>query len=85
MRVEVDTLEEHLAEIPDNRQIVVFSDCPCEEAADQALKLLQLKLLQKNGRRDVHKVVGGFNAYLEAGLPVEPVSKSVPASRIMLL
>jgi 3-mercaptopyruvate sulfurtransferase SseA len=39
----------------------------------------------KNGWNDVHKLMGGFDAYLEAGLPVEPVTREVPASRIMLL
>jgi rhodanese-related sulfurtransferase len=80
LRVEKDSLEQHLAEIPHNRPIVVFSDCPGEESADRAAQVLL-----KHGWNDVHKLAGGFDAYLEAGLPVEPVTKAVPATRIMLL
>ena len=80
VRVESGALEQHLAEIPNNRPIVVFSDCPGEDSSDRAVQVLL-----KNGRKDVHKLVGGFNAYLEAGLPVEPVTKAVPATRIMML
>ncbi len=79
-RFEKDALEEHLTEIPHNRPIVVLSDCPGEEnSARTAQDLL------KHGWSDVHVLVGGFNAYLEAGLPVEPVTTEVSAARIMLL
>lgn len=80
LRIEYDSLEQHLAEIPHDRPIVVFSDCPDEEHSDQAAQFLL-----NRGWSDIHKLVGGFNAYLEAGLPVEPVSKEVSAPRIMLL
>lgn len=78
--LENDALEQHLTDIPHDRPIVVFSDCPGEENSAQAADMLL-----RHGWNDVHKLVGGFNAYLEAGLPVEPVTKAVPASRIMLL
>jgi rhodanese-related sulfurtransferase len=80
LRFENNSLEQHLAEIPHDRPIVVFSDCPGDENSAQAAQLLK-----KHGWNDVHKLIGGFDAYLEAGLPVEPVSKAVPATRIMLL
>lgn len=80
LRFENDALERHLAEIPHNRTIVVFSDCPGDEMSARAAQVLQ-----KHGWDDVHKLHGGFDAYLEAGLPVEPVTRSVPATRIMLL
>jgi rhodanese-related sulfurtransferase len=80
LRLESDALKLHLTEIPHNRPIVVFSDCPGEESSIRAVQLLQ-----KHGWNDVHTLVGGFDAYLEAGLPVEPVSRSMPATRIMLL
>lgn len=75
-----DAVEQHLAEIPHDRPIVVFSDFPGEETTARAVQMLLNK-----GWNDVHKLTGGFDAYLEAGLPVEPVSKAVPATRIMLL
>jgi len=80
LRFENSTLEQHLAEIPHDRPVVVFSDCPGDETTVQAAQFLR-----KNGWNDVHKLIGGFDAYLEAGLPVEAVSKAVPATRIMLL
>ncbi|OGR26586.1 MAG: hypothetical protein A2X83_08655 [Desulfuromonadales bacterium GWD2_54_10] len=80
LRLEKDELEQHLADIPHDRPIVVFSDCPGEEASNQAAQMFQ-----KHGWNDVHKLVGGFNAYLEAGLPVDPVTQAIPATRIMLL
>jgi rhodanese-related sulfurtransferase len=80
LRFENNSLEQHLTEIPHDRPIVVFSDCPGDENSVQATQVLK-----KHGWNDVHKLIGGFDAYLEAGLPVEPVSKAVPATRIMLL
>lgn len=80
LRFEYDAVEQHLAEIPRDRPIVVFSDCPGEETSFRAAQTLL-----NRGWNDVHKLAGGFDAYLEAGLPVEPVSKDVPATRIMLL
>ena len=77
---ENDALEQHLAEIPHNRPIVVFSEDPGEEISSRAAKMLL-----NHGWSDIHKLAGGFDAYLEAGLPVEPVSKAVPATKIMLL
>ena len=80
LRFENAALERHLAEIPHNRPIVVFSDSPGDETSAQAARVLL-----EHGWNDVHKLVGGFDAYLEAGLPVEPATRAVPATRIMLL
>ncbi|MBW4054847.1 MAG: sulfurtransferase [Proteobacteria bacterium] len=80
LRIENDMLEQHLTNIPHDRPIVVFADCPGEESSTQAAEMLM-----KRGWNDVHKLVGGFDAYLEAGLPVEPATKAVPATRIMWL
>ena len=80
LRLENETLERHLTEIPRNRPIVVFTEYPGE-----ASSALAAQLLLKHGWSDVHKLVGGFDAYLEAGLPVEPISKAVPATKIMWL
>ena len=80
LRFGSDTLEQHLEEIPHDRPIVFLSDCPGEESSAQAAQVLL-----KHGWNDVHKLVRGFDAYLEAGLPVVPVTKAVSAARIMLL
>ena len=80
LRVESDALEQHLSEIPNDRPIVVMSDCPGDDISAEAAKMLL-----KRGWSDVHTLARGFDAYLEAGLPVVAASKSVPATRIMLL
>ncbi|MFA7404433.1 MAG: rhodanese-like domain-containing protein [Pelobacteraceae bacterium] len=80
LRFEYDAVERHLEEIPHDRPIVFFSDCPGEETSTRAAQTLM-----NRGWDDVHTLTGGFDAYLEAGLPVVAVSKDVPATRIMLL
>jgi len=80
VRIDDNELEQHLAEIPHNRSIVLYSTCPGDEASIRAARLLI-----KDGWNDVHPLVGGFNAYLNAELPVENVSKAIPATRIMYL
>lgn len=80
LRIYGDSLEQHLAEIPHDRPIVVMSDCPGEKMSAEAAEMLL-----KHGWSDVHTLARGFDAYLEAGLPVVASSKSVPATRIMLL
>jgi len=79
-RYDNDALEGHLEEIPHNRPIVVLSDCPGDENSTRAVQQMQ-----NHGWDDIHRLVGGFDAYLEAGLPVEAVTKSIPATRVMLL
>jgi rhodanese-related sulfurtransferase len=80
VRVDDDEFERHLSEIPHNRTIVLYSTCPGDEASVRAARLLI-----KEGWNDVHPLVGGFNAYLNAELPVVNVSKDIPATRIMYL
>ena len=80
VRIDDDQLERRLSEIPQNRTIVLYSTCPEDEASIRAAKLLM-----KEGWNDVHPLVGGFNAYLNAELPVENIGKAIPASRIMYL
>ena len=78
VRYEVNAVEEHLAELPHDRPIVVFSECRDEESPARTVEMLM-----KRGWNDVHTLSGGFDAYLEAGLPVERVAKTVPATEIM--
>lgn|GEM_PF-2356152 len=80
LRIPDDEVERHLDEIPRNRTVVVYSSCPGDEASKQAAGILR-----QHGWDDVHPLVGGFNAYLQAGLPVEGIGGNVPATKIMLL
>lgn len=80
VRIDDNEVEHRLEEIPRNRIIVLYSTCPGDEASIRAARLLM-----KEGWNDVHPLVGGFNAYLKAELPVENVSKTIPATKIMYL
>jgi rhodanese-related sulfurtransferase len=80
LRVDDDELERHVDEIPRDRSVVVYSTCPGDETSIRAARLLK-----ERGLDDVHPLVGGFNAYLQAGLPVEELGRGMPATRIMLL
>ncbi len=77
---ETGSLEQHLAEIPHDRPIIVYSECRDEDASTRAARTLLI-----HGWKDVHTLSGGFDAYLEAGLAVERISKNVPATDIMWL
>jgi 3-mercaptopyruvate sulfurtransferase SseA len=80
VRVDDDQLEQHLDEISHDRTVVLYSTCPGDAASIRAGRLLM-----KQGWSDVHPLVGGFNAYLRAGLPVENVDRAIPATKIMYL
>jgi rhodanese-related sulfurtransferase len=80
IRLELGELKDHVGEIPANQPVVLFSDCPGDETSVKAARILQ-----DGGVKDVHKLAGGFDAYLEAGLPVESVSRTISATRIMML
>ncbi|GLI38813.1 sulfurtransferase [Geobacter hydrogenophilus] len=68
LRVPDDGLDQHLAEIPRDRPIIVYSTCPGDEPSLRAVRFLQ-----QQGWNDAHFLIGGFNKYCEAGLPVEEV------------
>jgi rhodanese-related sulfurtransferase len=77
---EAEELVRHLEELPRNQPIVIMSDCPGSETSIKAARMLE-----ELGVGDVHWLSGGFDAYLEAGLPVIPASGKRSAARIMLL
>lgn len=80
LRLPDDKVEQHLDEIPHDRTIVVYSTCQGDEPSMRAARLLQ-----QHGWNDIHPLIGGFTAYLEAGLPVEKVGTNIPATKIMML
>jgi rhodanese-related sulfurtransferase len=58
---------EHLEEIPSGVTVITYCACPHEaSSARVAQELLSL------GLKNVHPLHGGFRAWLEAGLPLEP-------------
>lgn len=78
--VQSDSLDRYLTEIPKDLAIVLVSDGPGDGISIEAAQQMQ-----KHGWKNVHILEGGFNAYLEAGLPVEPIKHIVPATKVMNL
>src|ERR1700688_995597 len=78
LRIPDDEVERHLDEIPHDRTVVVYANYPGDEESNKAAHILR-----QHGWDDVHPLVGGFNAYLQAGFPVEGVGNNVPATKIM--
>jgi rhodanese-related sulfurtransferase len=68
LRLTHDDAQKHLAEIPKERAVLVYSTAPDDEPA-----LAVAQLLMNHGARNVHLLAGGFKAYLSAGLPVEEI------------
>ncbi len=75
-----DEVEQHMEEIPRNRPVIIYSRCPGDEPSIRAAEILR-----QHGWQDVHPLVGGFKAYLEAGLPVEEIGEGSKTRKIMLL
>lgn len=68
LRLTHDDAQKHLAEIPRERAVLVYSTAPDDEPA-----LAVARLLLSHGVTNVHLLSGGFKAYLRAGLPVEEI------------
>src|SRR6185369_1454460 len=66
LRLAEDEVADHLAELPRERTVLLYSTAPDDQPALKAARLL----LQE-GFGEVRLLVGGFKAYLNAGLPVE--------------
>lgn len=80
LRIASDKLEEHLGEVPHDREVVIAYEGPGDKTGLDAAHLLQRK-----GWRDVYFLKGGFEAYLDAGLPVEDLlGRSVARKRMLL-
>lgn len=77
LRVPDKGLEQHLAEIPRDRPIIVYSTCPGDEPS-----LRTARFLQQQGWNDVHFLIGGFNKYCEEGLPVEEVGEGSTSKKL---
>ena len=58
--------ESHIAELPRDREIILYCSCPNEASAAQVAKLLM-----NSGFRRVRPLLGGLDAWIEAGHPVE--------------
>jgi rhodanese-related sulfurtransferase len=64
--VPVDDVAKHLAELPRDREIVVYCTCPSEASAARVAKLLI-----NHGFKEVRPLYGGLDAWIEAGYAVD--------------
>jgi len=66
IHVPVDDVSRHLAELPRDREIVVYCTCPSEASAARVAKLLI-----NHGFKEVRPLYGGLDAWIEAGYAVD--------------
>ena len=66
IHVPVDDVSRHLAELPRDREIVVYCTCPSEASAARVAKLLI-----NHGFKEVRPLHGGLDAWIEAGYAVD--------------
>jgi rhodanese-related sulfurtransferase len=66
IRVPPDKVEQHLKEIPRDHTIITYCTCPHE--ASSARVALSLMI---HDWKNVHPLYGGFEAWRQAGSPVE--------------
>ena len=64
--VDIAELEKRVPELPTDRDIVVYCTCPNEASAARIAKSLMT-----NGFTRVRPLLGGFDAWLEAGFSVD--------------
>jgi len=66
IHVPVDDVSRHLAELPRDREIVVYCTCPSEASAARVAKVLI-----NHGFKVVRPLYGGLDAWIEAGYAVD--------------
>ena len=66
IHVPVDDVAKHLAELPRDREIVVYCTCPSEASAARVAKILI-----NHGFKEVRPLYGGLDAWIEAGYAVD--------------
>lgn len=76
IRVAAGKAVEHLGEIPKDATVITYCTSPHE--ASSALVAQELSSL---GLKNVHPLHGGFRAWLEADLPLEPKERETKTSR----
>jgi membrane protein DedA with SNARE-associated domain/rhodanese-related sulfurtransferase len=66
IHVPVDDVGRHLADLPRDREIVVYCTCPSEASAARVAKLLI-----NHGFKEVRPLYGGLDAWIQAGYAVD--------------
>lgn len=80
VHVPLHDVEQHLRDLPRDREIIAYCTCPNEASAAQVAKLLI-----DNGFRHVRPLHGGLDAWVAAGYAVEvaPVTQRQPPAAII--
>ena len=73
IHVPVDDVSRHLAELPRDREIVVYCTCPSEASAARVAKALI-----NHGFKEVRPLYGGLDAWIEAGYAVDGTQQARP-------
>lgn len=68
IRIPPEELEEHVQSIPEGREVVLYCSCPNE--ATSARAAMRLESL---GVRQIRPLLGGYEGWVAAGLPVSSV------------
>lgn len=67
LRVPPSEVEQCLTHIPYNRSIITYCSCPGEASSARVAQALR-----EHGFADIHTLSGGFDAWQQAGYPLEP-------------
>ena len=73
IHVPVDAMAQHIADLPKDREIVVYCTCPSEASAARVAKVLI-----NHGFKLVRPLYGGLDAWIAAGYAVETQSEQTP-------
>ena len=71
IHVPVDDVARHIADLPRDREIVVYCTCPSEASAARVAKLLI-----NHGFKEVRPLYGGLDAWIEAGYAVDGTTEA---------
>jgi NhaP-type Na+/H+ or K+/H+ antiporter/rhodanese-related sulfurtransferase len=76
-RLPVDELADHFDSLPRDRPTVLYCACPADvTAARAALVLIE------HGYENVFALAGGWNAWLAAGYPTDPIGSEFPGLKL---
>ena len=67
IRVPADQVEQHLADIPRDRTVVTYCTRPNEASSARVADILE-----QHGYKDMFALVGGYDAWKDAAMPLEP-------------
>jgi rhodanese-related sulfurtransferase len=80
LHVPLQGVEEHLKDLPRDRAIISYCSCPNEASAAQVAKLLM-----NHGFKKVRPLLGGLDAWVAAGYPVDTAQVSGPRAAAVLV